>query len=356
MGDEARIWIGGLPDGIREDEIRDEYKRFGTIKHIQIRSNNGSPSFAFVQFTDRQDAEDAVNSTDQAKLFGMPFVKVSWAGKGTPRGKGRGKGKSRSPRPRSPSPRRSDERPPRRRDSRPRPARRPSSRGRSRSPRRRTSRERSPRQSHQRDSRDERTARERPRSRSPLRAPSSRQRGQSPRGRSRSPRRGAPASYEGRSRSPRPSFPGGRGGALARERSRSRRGGSSGGPREEGGRGGSPGGRRGGGRSRSGPQPQRSYSKPRPPWFQPKPSEVQGKYRVKIEKLPEDMGWQELKGLGTTFAKSGQCTFARTNRDRSGVLEFEAFDDMQRAIDELDGRRFAGSEDCVVAYEDKSRR
>lgn len=83
---------------------------------------------------------------------------------------------------------------------------------------------------------------------------------------------------------------------------------------------------------------------------------MQGKYRVKIERLPEDMGWQELKGLGADFAKSGQCTFSRTNRDRTGVLEFTSIEDMRRAIDELDGRRFAGSEDSVVAYEERSRR
>jgi len=63
---------------------------------------------------------------------------------------------------------------------------------------------------------------------------------------------------------------------------------------------------------------------------------MQGKYRVKIEKLPEDMGWQELKGLGTKFAQNGQCTFSRTNRDRTGVLEFTDRGDMDRAIGELE--------------------
>ncbi|CAK0832204.1 unnamed protein product, partial [Prorocentrum cordatum] len=86
----------GLPDTITEKAIKDEYDKYGSIKHIQIRCNRGSPAFAFVQYSDRRDAEDAVKGTDQQKLFGMPFVKVSWAGKGTPRGKGKGKGKNRS--------------------------------------------------------------------------------------------------------------------------------------------------------------------------------------------------------------------------------------------------------------------
>lgn len=81
----------------------------------------------------------------------------------------------------------------------------------------------------------------------------------------------------------------------------------------------------------------------------------QGKFRVQVEKLPEDMGWQELKDVGTKFAKAGQCTFARTRRDCTGVLEFTDAGDMAAAIKELDGRRFSGGGVRLVAYEDKSR-
>lgn len=77
---------------------------------------------------------------------------------------------------------------------------------------------------------------------------------------------------------------------------------------------------------------------------------------MKIERLPEDMGWQELKGLGSKFAKTGQCTFSRTNRDRTGVLEFTDREDMEKAISELDGRRFSGSDERVKAYEERGRR
>lgn len=87
-----------------------------------------------------------------------------------------------------------------------------------------------------------------------------------------------------------------------------------------------------------------------------KPSEQKGQYRVKIENLPEDIGWQELKNLGTDFAKQGKCTFSRTNRDHTGVLEFTSFDDMSHAIQELDGRRFSGDANRLVAYEERERR
>jgi hypothetical protein len=62
------------------------------------------------------------------------------------------------------------------------------------------------------------------------------------------------------------------------------------------------------------------------------------------------MNWQELKDLGSTFARSGQCTFARTRSDRSGELEFTSLDDMEKAVKELDRRRFSGSDERVKAY------
>lgn len=272
MGEEARIWIGGLPEGIKEDEIRDEYDRFGEIKNVQIRDNNAGTSFAFVQFSDRLDAEDAVKRTDQGKLFGMPFIKVSWSGKGSS-SKGKGKAtRSRSPRGRSDSRRRPPERlPPARNDSRSRP---PSGRDRQNTP----------------PWRDDRP-RNNMRSRSP-------------------PPRGGKGGYGGKGRSPSP--------------------------------------------RRAPPRRQGSKSPERPSWWQPKPSEVQGNYRVKLENLPEDMGWQELKGLGGSLAKVGQCSFTRTNRDQTGVLEFTSSEDMRRAVDELDGRRFEGSRGRVKAYEEKA--
>lgn len=68
------------------------------------------------------------------------------------------------------------------------------------------------------------------------------------------------------------------------------------------------------------------------------------------------MGWQELKDVGSKLAKYGKCTFARTNRDGTGVLEFTDSGDMAYAIKELDGRRFSGDASRMVAYEEGRRR
>jgi hypothetical protein len=80
---------------------------------------------------------------------------------------------------------------------------------------------------------------------------------------------------------------------------------------------------------------------------------MQGKFRVIVENLPPDMDWKELKDLGVMFAKAGQCTFARTNSNRSGELEYTHLEDMEKAIKELDRRRFSGNDTRLTAYEQR---
>jgi len=294
MRDEsARVWVGGLPDSIRENEIEREFSRFGHISEVMIRVNRGHPCFAFVQYSDRRDAEDAVRKMDQSPLFGQRFIKVSWAG--NPRG-------NRS------EPVRRDRSPPRDR--------------RSRSPRR----ERSPPR----------------RSRSP---PRDEQRGRSG-SRPREGERGG--DFEQRDRD--------RGGERHEERRRSP-------PREE------YGGDRdrreyGEERRRSPPRDERDrYDRRSPPRDarrhdrSPRRDEGrrQGSYRVVLENLPVDMTWQKLKELGQDLVRRGNCTFARTRRDATGVLEFTTEDDMHTVIRELDGARLHGADKRLVVFEERGR-
>lgn len=177
MGEDSRIWIGGLPEKISDDEIKEEFLRFGDVKHVRIRHNQGRCSFAFVQFSNRDEAKEAMRETDQQKLFGMPFVKVAWAGVAARRNKGDGKGRP----DRSESPgRRSRSHRPRRRSG----SGRRSASGRRRSP---TPHRRSPM-----------SQKRRSRSRSPQP-----RRSQSPRGRGPGPRRSpSPGRSLSRRRSP----------------------------------------------------------------------------------------------------------------------------------------------------------
>nr|SVE75488.1 EOG090X0HR1 [Daphnia dolichocephala] len=60
---EARIYVGNLPPDIRTKDIEDLFYKFGKIAYIDLKNRRGPP-FAFVEFEDPRDAEDAVHARD----------------------------------------------------------------------------------------------------------------------------------------------------------------------------------------------------------------------------------------------------------------------------------------------------
>lgn len=63
MSKDTRIYIGNLPQDIRTKEIEDLFYKYGKIKYIDLKNRKGPP-FAFVEFEDALDAEDAVRGRD----------------------------------------------------------------------------------------------------------------------------------------------------------------------------------------------------------------------------------------------------------------------------------------------------
>ena len=60
---ESRIYVGNLPPDIREKDVEDLFYKFGKITFIDLKNRKGPP-FAFVEFEDPRDAEDAVYARD----------------------------------------------------------------------------------------------------------------------------------------------------------------------------------------------------------------------------------------------------------------------------------------------------
>lgn len=60
---EGRIYVGNLPPDIRTRDIEDLFYKFGKITFIDLKNRRGPP-FAFVEFEDPRDAEDAVHARD----------------------------------------------------------------------------------------------------------------------------------------------------------------------------------------------------------------------------------------------------------------------------------------------------
>ncbi|XP_057778126.1 serine/arginine-rich splicing factor SR30-like isoform X2 [Salvia miltiorrhiza] len=65
MGRSSRtIYVGNLPGDIRESEIEDLFYKYGRVVDIDLKTPSRSPAYAFVEFKDSHDAEDAIYGRD----------------------------------------------------------------------------------------------------------------------------------------------------------------------------------------------------------------------------------------------------------------------------------------------------
>ncbi|XP_020589480.1 serine/arginine-rich-splicing factor SR34-like [Phalaenopsis equestris] len=64
MARSRRIYVGNLPGDIREREIEDLFYKFGNIVDIELKIPPRPPGYAFIEFEDARDAEDAIYGRD----------------------------------------------------------------------------------------------------------------------------------------------------------------------------------------------------------------------------------------------------------------------------------------------------
>jgi len=91
---ECRIYVGNLPPDIRTKDVQDLFYKFGKVHFVDLKNRRGPP-FAFVEFDDPRDAEDAVRARDGYDYDGyrlrVEFPRGSMGGRGGGRGNfGRG--------------------------------------------------------------------------------------------------------------------------------------------------------------------------------------------------------------------------------------------------------------------------
>ncbi len=81
------IYVGNLPYGITEDDLKEAFEAFGeveTVKIIKDRYSGESKGFGFVEMPDRAGAEAAIDGLDGTELKGRT-IKVN---KAKPRSEG----------------------------------------------------------------------------------------------------------------------------------------------------------------------------------------------------------------------------------------------------------------------------
>jgi len=65
MSHDYKVYIGNLPEDIRDRDVEKLFKGYGRVENIVLKGNYG-----FVEFEDGRDAEDAVRDLDGTREFG----------------------------------------------------------------------------------------------------------------------------------------------------------------------------------------------------------------------------------------------------------------------------------------------
>ncbi|VDO33813.1 unnamed protein product [Haemonchus placei] len=91
---DCKVYVGGLPNDATSQEIEDAFYRFGRIRKVWVARR--PPGFAFVEFEDSRDAEDAVKALDGSRICGVRARVELSHGRGRGAGGGGGYGGRRS--------------------------------------------------------------------------------------------------------------------------------------------------------------------------------------------------------------------------------------------------------------------
>lgn len=79
---ECRVFVGQIPEGVTESEIREVFEKFGELVGVDYMTKGNKPSYAFVQFRRKEDVEEVLGTKERIQL-GSHDVKVGRANPST---------------------------------------------------------------------------------------------------------------------------------------------------------------------------------------------------------------------------------------------------------------------------------
>lgn len=83
----CKVYIGNLAEGASKADIEDAFSKYGPLRNVWVARN--PPGFAFVEFEDSRDAEDACRHLDGTRIAGGR-IKAEMSHGRTRRGRGGG--------------------------------------------------------------------------------------------------------------------------------------------------------------------------------------------------------------------------------------------------------------------------
>ena len=70
----CKVYIGNLGNNASKYELEDAFSKYGPLKNVWVARN--PPGFAFVEFEDARDAEDAVKAVDGTRICGVSLKQL----------------------------------------------------------------------------------------------------------------------------------------------------------------------------------------------------------------------------------------------------------------------------------------
>lgn len=64
----TRVYVGGLAQGTKKEDLETEFEKFGKLNNVWVAFN--PPGFAFIEFSNKTDAENACDSMNGTELLG----------------------------------------------------------------------------------------------------------------------------------------------------------------------------------------------------------------------------------------------------------------------------------------------
>jgi len=83
-----KLYVGGLSFSTTEDQIREEFAKFGAVESVTVirdRDSDTSRGFGFVEMSSDAEAEEAIKGLNEAMLDGRQIT-VNYARERTNRG------------------------------------------------------------------------------------------------------------------------------------------------------------------------------------------------------------------------------------------------------------------------------
>ncbi|KAG6545286.1 hypothetical protein Mapa_013246 [Marchantia paleacea] len=81
----SRVYVGNLDPRATERELEDEFRVYGVLRSVWVARK--PPGFAFIEFEDRRDADDAIRALNGKNGWRVELSRSSGGG-GGPRGRG----------------------------------------------------------------------------------------------------------------------------------------------------------------------------------------------------------------------------------------------------------------------------